>query len=75
MNNQGAGVDWDEENETILRTLWAEGLSFSKIAKRIPGATRNSIAGKIYRLGLPARQRARPDGPPPKSPAAAKRAA
>jgi hypothetical protein len=65
---------WDDETETILRTLWAENLSFSEIAKRIKGATRNSVAGKAYRLKLPPRKPVWP-GPRPKSPAAAKRAA
>lgn len=68
---------WDDHNVEKLKRLWAEGLSFSKIAVQIPGATRNCVAGKIYRLGLPSRARAdkNGDGEPPKSPAAARRAA
>jgi GcrA cell cycle regulator len=43
---------WDHFNTERLRQLWASGLTASQCAKRIPGATRNSIIGKVWRLGL-----------------------
>lgn len=53
---------WSDEREEQLRGLWAEGLlSCSQIAARI-GGTRNSIIGKVHRLGLAGRAPV----PPPK---------
>lgn len=43
---------WTEARVDLLKKLWAEGLSCSQIAKQLPGATRNSVIGKISRLGL-----------------------
>lgn len=46
-------TDWTDETVVELRRLHAEGLSASQIAKRIGGGcTRNSVIGKIYRLGM-----------------------
>jgi GcrA cell cycle regulator len=43
-------------NFEALSVLWASGLSGAKIAARLGGgATRNSVIGKAYRLGLPKR--------------------
>lgn len=53
MNRHNAA--WSNEREEQLRGLWAEGLlSCSQIAARI-GGTRNSIIGKVHRLGLAGR--------------------
>jgi GcrA cell cycle regulator len=47
---------WDDEkNIEMLKKLWAEGLTASQIANRIPGATRSGICGKAFRLKLPPR--------------------
>jgi hypothetical protein len=64
---------WREHPDHVetLKTLHKEGLSFPQIAKRIPGATRNSVAGKAYRLGL--WRKKQEHSPSPKTPAAAKR--
>jgi GcrA cell cycle regulator len=44
------------EREQALSVLWASGLSGAKIAAQLgSGATRNSVIGKAYRLGLPKR--------------------
>jgi GcrA cell cycle regulator len=43
---------WTEERVALLRRLWLEGLSASEVARRLGGATRNSIMGKVHRLGL-----------------------
>ena len=45
---------WDEEKLSKLKTLWDEGLPITKIGNEL-GVTRNAIAGKAHRLGLPKR--------------------
>lgn len=45
---------WGEEQIESLKTLWAEGHTASHIAARM-GFTRNSVLGKVHRLGLPPR--------------------
>lgn len=42
---------WDDAAIARLKELWAEGLSASECGKRI-GVSRNSVIGKIHRLGL-----------------------
>jgi GcrA cell cycle regulator len=59
-------IEWTEERIALLKKLWAEGLSASEVARRFDGATRNSVIGKVHRLGLGGRvvQRApKPVGP------------
>ena len=46
---------WTEMRVTILRNLWAEGLSASQIAGRLGGTSRNAVIGKVHRLGLAGR--------------------
>lgn len=48
-------MDWDSERVALLTSLWADGLSASQIAKRLGNVTRNSVIGKVHRLGLPKR--------------------
>lgn len=43
---------WNDERVARLKVLWAEGLSCSKIAAELGGATRNAVIGKVTRLGL-----------------------
>ena len=45
---------WDEEKLSKLKTLWDEGLPITKIGNEL-GVTRNAIAGKAHRMGLPKR--------------------
>ena len=45
---------WDEEKLIKLKKLWDEGLPITKIGIEI-GVSRNAIAGKAHRLGLPKR--------------------
>ena len=45
---------WDEEKLQKLKSLWDEGLPITKIGLEL-GVSRNSIAGKAHRLGLPKR--------------------
>lgn len=47
---------WTEDRINILRALWKEGLTASKIAVRLgEGVTRNAVIGKAHRLGLASR--------------------
>ena len=45
---------WDEEKLNKLKKLWDQGLPITKIGIEI-GVSRNAIAGKAHRLGLPKR--------------------
>ena len=45
---------WTEERLAQLRKLWDEGLSISLIGDAL-GVSRNAIAGKAHRMGLPKR--------------------
>lgn len=48
---------WTDEAVETLKRLWKEGLSASVIAAEMGhGLTRNSIVGKVHRLGLPSRR-------------------
>jgi len=62
-------ADWTEERIAELTKLWAEGLSAAEIGKRLE-ITKNSVVGKVHRLGLPKRQspikRAEGSSPAPK---------
>ena len=45
---------WDDLKLKQLEDLWKQGLSISKIGDLI-GVSRNSVAGKAHRMGLPKR--------------------
>ena len=45
---------WTDERLDELKKLWAEGLSISQIGEAL-GVSRNAIAGKAHRMGLPKR--------------------
>ena len=49
-----AGNVWTDERLDELKKLWAEGLSISQIGEAL-GVSRNAIAGKAHRMGLPKR--------------------
>ena len=53
MTNVKSG--WTEERLAILKELWDQKLSISKIGEKL-GVSRNAIAGKAHRLGLEKRQ-------------------
>lgn len=42
---------WTPERIQTLIALWTEGLSTSEIGRRL-GVTKNSVVGKVHRLGL-----------------------
>ena len=48
-------IDWTPDRIKILMALWAEGISTLEIGRRL-GVTKNSVVGKVHRLGLPKRQ-------------------
>ena len=45
---------WDEKQLGKLKKLWDQGLPITKIGLEL-GVSRNAIAGKAHRLGLPKR--------------------
>lgn len=47
-------IGWTMEQLDTLRRMWVEGASYTEIAIAV-GKSRNSIAGKSHRLGLPKR--------------------
>ena len=48
-------LEWSTERLDALRSLWKTGISISKIGKEL-GVSRNAVAGKAHRLGLPKRK-------------------
>ncbi len=59
-----AMLSWTEERVELLRRLWLDGLSASRIATELAGGvTRNAVIGKVHRLGLSGRAKA--PVPPP----------
>ncbi|MCJ2135153.1 GcrA cell cycle regulator [Methylobacterium sp. J-026] len=50
-------VGWTDDRVALLRRLWEEGQSASKIAAQLGGVTRNAVIGKVHRLGLAGRPR------------------
>ena len=46
---------WTDERVELLKKLWADGLSASRIAAELGGITRNAVIGKVHRLGLSGR--------------------
>ncbi|GJD56407.1 GcrA family cell cycle regulator [Methylobacterium dankookense] len=59
-----AGLSWTDERVALLRRLWEDGQSASKIAAQLGGVTRNAVIGKVHRLGLGGRAKAAEDGQP-----------
>ena len=55
-----AGLSWTDERVDLLRRLWEDGQSASKIAAQLGGVTRNAVIGKVHRLGLAGRVKAAP---------------
>ena len=52
-------MSWTDERVELLRKLWLEGLSASRIAAELAeGVTRNAVIGKVHRLGLSGREKA-----------------
>jgi GcrA cell cycle regulator len=54
-----AGITWTDERVELLKKLWSDGLSASQIAAEIGNVTRNAVIGKVHRLGLSGRGKAK----------------
>ena len=48
-------MSWTEERIQLLRRLWLEDFSASRIAAELGGVSRSAVIGKIHRLGLQGR--------------------
>jgi GcrA cell cycle regulator len=48
-------MSWTEERVELLRKLWIENFSASRIAAELGGVSRSAVIGKIHRLGLQGR--------------------
>jgi hypothetical protein len=44
-------IKWTDEQESLLRKLWADGFSANQIAAELGGVTRNAVIGKVHRMG------------------------
>jgi GcrA cell cycle regulator len=53
-------MSWDDQRIEQLKKLWSDGLSASQIAAELGGVTRNAVIGKVHRLGLSGRAKAKP---------------
>jgi len=58
-----AGLSWTDDRVALLRRLWEDGQSASKIAAQLGGVTRNAVIGKVHRLGLGGRARGAEEAP------------
>lgn len=50
-----SALEWTPDRIKILIAHWEEGLPTSEIGRRL-GVTKNSVVGKVHRLGLKKRQ-------------------
>jgi GcrA cell cycle regulator len=48
-------MNWTDDRVDLLKKLWSDGLSASQIAGELGGISRNSVIGKVHRLGLSGR--------------------
>jgi len=53
-------MSWTDQRIDQLKTLWEKGLTASQIAGELGGVTRNAVIGKVHRLGLSGRAKAKP---------------
>jgi GcrA cell cycle regulator len=57
-------MSWTDERVDLLKKLWSEGYSASRIAGELGGVTRNAVIGKVHRLGLSGRPQSTSAGAP-----------
>src|SRR5258706_7746842 len=55
-------MNWTDDRVELLKKLWSDGCSASQIAAELGYITRNSVIGKIHRLGLSGRGRGPKEG-------------
>ena len=65
-------TDWNDANIEILKAGVANGESYTQIAKRIPGCTRNGAIGKAGRMGIAGHKVASKPGRVPRAPIVAR---
>lgn len=53
--NYHPSLRWTDKRIELLKKLWARGWSSSQIAAELGGVSRNSVIGKVHRLGLSGR--------------------
>jgi GcrA cell cycle regulator len=58
-------MNWTDDRVELLKKLWSDGLSASQIAGELGGISRNSVIGKVHRLGLSGRAKS-PSGSVPR---------
>lgn len=58
--------EWTDARIDILKALWVQGMSASRIAAEIGGVSRNSVIGKVHRLKLAKRISTPRERQPPK---------
>ncbi|MEH6676158.1 MAG: GcrA family cell cycle regulator [Phenylobacterium sp.] len=56
-------MDWTDDELATLNRLWKEGKSASEIARSLRTRSRNSVIGKVHRLGLDKVTRETPSEP------------
>lgn len=47
-----SGASWTDERVKTLKELWNKGHSAAEIARELGGVTRNTVIGKLHRIGL-----------------------
>jgi GcrA cell cycle regulator len=60
-------TSWTADRTERLKKLWADGVSGSEIGEELH-CSRNSVIGKVHRLGLPERAKHPKPGPKPGKP-------
>lgn len=69
MNFPVQVVPWNEVQVETLKTMWADGISATKIAKVIGGlCTRSAVLGKVHRMRLAQRVKRGRHAPPSRAP-------
>lgn len=53
-------ASWTDERVTLLKRLYADGLSASQMAAQLGYVTRNAVVGKLHRLGIAKPPRGKP---------------
>lgn len=52
MNANWNPKKWTADEDAVLMRMRERGFSFGEIAVKLPGRTRNMVAGRVDRLGL-----------------------
>jgi GcrA cell cycle regulator len=52
LPSRSTNAAWTDDRVAKLKELWLSGLSASQVARKLGGTTRNSVIGKVNRLGM-----------------------